>query len=129
MTDQEIIGLAPDQLVIEPRYQARERIDRQHVERLRHSDPEQWEPLLVRPLGDGRYAILDGAHRFEAGKQLPGNRRVTTYPCRVLPDGGYGDSFDANADRPLSLSVGDRKRYAYALHRAHPSLSVRECAR
>jgi ParB family chromosome partitioning protein len=56
-------------------------------ESLRHGIKQT---LLVRPLGDGYYEIIDGEHRFKKAKELG----IKTLPCIVLNE----DDVDAKLD-------------------------------
>jgi len=131
MAEKRIVSIRADRLVVAPHLQARSALDRQHVERLRNADPKTWGPLLATPIPDrpGYFAVCDGAHRLEAGKQLPGGATVTAYPCIVQDGIGYAESFAANTSHPLTLGTQDRKAFARALHDADPGLSARELAR
>ena len=125
-----VIAVPPDKLVVDESYQARERLDPQHVERLRNTDPKAWPPLLVTPYPNrlGCYLIIDGAHRFEAGKRLADGKRVTRFPCTVRDGLTYADSFEANRNHPLTLSTAERKQFAVWLHELKPDLSMRTLA-
>ena len=135
MNTPEIILIPASDLLIDPELQARSRVEAEHVERLSRTDPKTWGPLVITPHPDqpGKYAILDGAHRFLAGQrlELPNGKvgHLTKYRSIVLPDGGYVESFGLNADHPLSLSINDRKAFARFLRENYPALSNREIAR
>ena len=64
------------------RIQLRE-VDKRTVEyrELRDSISEHgvWQPILVRPVGNGLYEVVDGFHRYHCCKEL----RVTAIPCLV----------------------------------------------
>jgi ParB-like chromosome segregation protein Spo0J len=127
----EVVAVPVDKLVMDESYQARNRLDPQHIERLRNSDPKTWPPLLVtsHPDRPGFYLVIDGAHRFEAGKQLGNGTRVTAFPCVVRDSLGYADSFEANRAHPLTLSTTERRQFALWLHELKPDLSIRALAR
>lgn len=59
-------------IVINPEVVARARIDEEHVQFLVKSlsTDGQLQPILVRPLPDGSYELLDGLHRVEAARRL-----------------------------------------------------------
>ena len=61
-----------DKLVFNPEIVSRSKIDEEHLKFLMKSLSEdgQLHPIIVRPLGDGRYEIIDGLHRVEAAKRL-----------------------------------------------------------
>ena len=127
----DVVLIPVEQLILDPKYQARLRLDVNHLERLRNTDPKTWPPLLVRPIAEqpGIYAVVDGGHRLEAGKKLASGRRVTALPCCVLEGAGYGASFNANASHPLTLSVKERLRYALLIHEKAPKASARSIAK
>ena len=64
------------------RIQLRE-VDKRTVEyrELRDSIEEHgvWQPILVRPVGNGLYEVVDGFHRYNCCKEL----RMETIPCLV----------------------------------------------
>lgn len=97
-------------------------LDRDNVERLEASDPAEWPALVVAPLEDGRYVIIDGYHRHEAARRL----QLDALPCTVAADAGYPEAVAANLRHGLPLSVEDRKTYARWLHGQEPALSYRE---
>jgi hypothetical protein len=134
MSVHELVAIPVEKLIVDPDFQARARTDPQQVARLKASEPEKWPPLLVTPNPDskrpGTFLIIDGAHRFLAGRDLEGGRVVTNYPCRVVSGLGYEDSCLVNLTHlGLQLSTTDRKAYAVFLHEQHPDLSARELAR
>lgn len=45
------------------------------------------DPLIVRPLGDGKYRIVGGHHRFKAAKYLG----FDTVPCTVIKDPDFDE--------------------------------------
>jgi hypothetical protein len=122
-----------DQLHVDAEYQPRETLSREHVERLRRSDPASWPPLLVAPAEDGGYLVLDGAHRLEAALDLEladgSHGALAMLPCRVVPEADYGLAVRANLDHGLPLSTSDRKVYARWLHTEYPDWSIRHIAR
>lgn len=61
-----------NKIVINPDVVARVKIDEEHVQFLMKSlaVDGQLHPVLVRPLPDGRFELLDGLHRVEAAKRL-----------------------------------------------------------
>ncbi len=131
----ESILIPASDLLIDPELQARSRVDAEHVERLARTDPKTWDPLVVTPHPDkrGKFAIIDGAHRFLAGQrlELPDGRiaHLKKYSCVVMSNAGYEDSFSINSERPLSLSKEDRKAFVFFLKENFPSLSNREISR
>lgn len=134
MSVHELVAIPVEKLIVDLDFQARARTDPQQVARLKASEPEEWPPLLVTPNPDskrpGTFLIIDGAHRFLAGRDLEGGGVVTDYPCRVVPGLGYEDSCLVNLTHlGLQLSTTDRKAYAVFLHEQHPDLSTRELAR
>lgn len=55
-----------------PPFQIREEMDEEHVKELMESFEKdgQWNPIIVRPTGDGEYEVVSGAHRLQAAKRL-----------------------------------------------------------
>jgi hypothetical protein len=105
------------------RYQPRQGLDSEHLERLRCSDTADWPPLLVTPAEDGTgYFILDGFHRFTIAQE----RRLPALPCIVDAQAGYPEAVAANMKHGQPLSKEDRKDYAIWLHDEHPAMSYRE---
>src|SRR5262249_52777228 len=52
-------------IVADEAYQPRvSGLDRKHLALLAASDPADWPPLLVTPLGNAQYALIDGWHRY-----------------------------------------------------------------
>ncbi len=114
------------QLVPDEDYQPRSGgLDAAHVALLAASDPAEWPPLLVSPIGDGRYSIIDGFHRYEAARRLG----LPVVLCRVQEDAGYSEAVEANLRHGLPLSLADRREYAGWLHERQPQLSQRDLAR
>jgi len=128
---EEVVKIPVEKLVVDPKYQARTRLDLDHVARLADTDPAAWLPLLVTPIADqpGMYAVIDGAHRLEAGKKLANGKRVTAYPCRVKDDLGVAASWAANASHPLTICAKDRIRFALGYHQKYPKMSAYEISR
>ncbi|RLE78478.1 MAG: hypothetical protein DRJ52_10375 [Thermoprotei archaeon] len=60
------------QLVVNPEIAARVKVDEEYLKFLMKSLAEdgQLHPILVRPLPNGKYEIIDGIHRVEAAKRL-----------------------------------------------------------
>lgn len=126
------ISIPIAKLQIDPGYQPREALSRDHIEHLRHSDYRQWPPLLVAALDNGYYVVLDGAHRLEASKSLEVDGKlvsVNKLPCIVVNVLDYGAACEANLKHGLPLSTRDRKEYAVWLHESNPALSYREIGR
>jgi ParB-like chromosome segregation protein Spo0J len=97
-----------DKIFCEEGYQPRIKgLEEKHVRLLLTSDPGTWPPLVVTPEEDG-YAIIDGAHRYEAARRLG----LKDLPCQVKPSAGYPEAFEANIRHGLPLSLEDRKAYA-----------------
>src|SRR5438309_1968691 len=65
-----------------PQRYVREDVNQEHVDYLTDDIARRGllEPLLVRPLPDGRYELINGVHRFHALKKLG---RISS-PCNVL---------------------------------------------
>jgi len=61
-----------DRIVVNPEIVARVKVDEEHIALLMKSLKEdgQLSPIIVRPLPDGRYELIDGFHRVEAAKRL-----------------------------------------------------------
>jgi ParB-like chromosome segregation protein Spo0J len=115
MTTHAETGLARipiDEIFPDDGYQPRLRgLEEKHVRLLLTSDPGTWPPLEVTPEDDG-YAIIDGAHRYEAARRLG----LKDLPCQVKPSAGYSEAFEANIRHDLPLSLEDRKAYAKWLY-------------
>ncbi len=113
------------QLVPDEDYQPRSGgLDVAHVALLAASDPATWPPLLVSPIGDGRYNIIDGFHRHAAAQRLG----LDVLPCLVDEGAGYPEAAAANLRHGLPLSLADRKDYAVWLRKHEPHLSQRQIA-
>lgn len=107
-------------------YQARENgLSESHVELLTESNPNDWPPLLVEPLGNGMYGLRDGFHRYAAAERLG----VGSLRCTVVDGAGYPEAVAANIRHGLPLSKSDRKAAARWWAEYHPELSHSEIAR
>lgn len=81
----ELAWLATDTLVIDPAYQRDVRHSgKAHIGRIaRGFSWSKFAPLIAAPVGDGRYAIIDGQHRAIAAKA----RGLTPLPALIMPIG------------------------------------------
>jgi ParB/RepB/Spo0J family partition protein len=62
------------------------------------------QPLLVRPLGDGRYEVTEGAHRLQAAREA----KLETVPCLIREMTDYEASIiqlKAQAIRPKTTTM------------------------
>ncbi len=113
-----------DLLVVEPDYQPRVRgLEEWYVGQLEQAD--EFPPLLVTPLSDGKFLVIDGAHRLEAVKR----KGATEVPVTIREGLGYWEAFVANRDHGLALTVEDRKEAARFLRHDYADMSLRQIAR
>jgi hypothetical protein len=113
-------------LVADDAYQPRvSGLDRKHLALLAESDPDDWPPLLVTPLGNDQYAPIDGWHRYADAQR----RQLADLPCQIVEGAGLPEAFAANLKHGLPLSLADRRDYARWLHDAHPDWSLRQLGR
>lgn len=96
-----------------------------HLERLKAASLEDLPPLLVTPIDDGNFLLLDGNHRLAVMEDA----HMEQIPCRVVADGDFQHAFEANHGHGLPLSIDDRKAYAEWLHKHESHLSCREIGR
>lgn len=91
---------------------------------LLQSDPDLWEPIVVAPLGGGRYYGIDGYARHTTAKQLG----IANLRARVeqLPQDVRDRSFALNRLHGFHLSIVERKAHAQYLHERYPDLSWAE---
>lgn len=61
-----------DKITINPEIVARAKLDEEHVQAIMKSltTDGQLHPIIVRPLPDGRYEVIDGFHRVKAAQRL-----------------------------------------------------------
>jgi len=122
----DMVCLPLSRLVADEQYQPRVNgLSREHLQLLSESDPADWPPLLVAPLDDGTYSIIDGFHRHADAM----TRGLSELPCRIMEGAGYPEAFRANLAHGLPMSRRDRRQYAIWLHGEHPNWSLRQIAR
>ena len=94
------------------------------IANLIESDPGSWEPIVVAPIGGGRYRGIDGYARYKtAGKLGIANLRAHV---EQLPDDVRDRSFALNRLHGFHLSIAERKAHAQYLHQRYPDLSWAE---
>ncbi len=96
-----------------------------HVESLVASSGKNWPPVLVRPLDDGTFALLDGFHRYKAARLLG----MTSFQAELRRNGSRLTAYAANSQHGMPLTSDERKAYARLLHEQQPDLSYGEIAR
>jgi hypothetical protein len=92
---------------------------------LAESDPDDWPPLLVTPLDDGQYAVIDGFHRLADAER----RQLSDLPCQIVECAGRAEAFAANLRHGLPLALSDRRKHARWLRGEHPDWSLRQIGR
>lgn len=113
-------------IIADDDFQARESgLSESHVALLAESNPCELPPILVAPLGDGTYGVLDGFHRLAAAELLG----VETIRCIVAEGAGYPEAVAANIHHGLPLSKADRKAAARWWADREPTLSHAEIGR
>lgn len=132
MTETRLIPL--DRLVLDEDYQPRYFTDSDgdptpvkasHVTALTHSEPDDWPPIVVTPLPDGNYRVIDGFHRVSAARKL----ELDSLSAVLHEGAGYAEAFEYNMRHGLMISTADRKAFARWLHTQEPDLSLRELGR
>lgn len=124
-TSSEPVMISLDRLTPNPDYQPRSAgLSESHVRLLMESEPATWIALLVAP-DDKAFVIIDGFHRFEAGRRLG----LAALHCVVVPGAGYPEAVAANLRHGLPLSIFDRKDAARWWAEQEPDLSYREIGR
>lgn len=113
---------------IDPRLQPRvEGIDSAHVAVLQNA-PESWPPVSV-VAQDGRFLLVDGAHRVAAAQNLG----LAEIAADVVPTPADGDvhalGFALNAAHGRPLTLTDRRAEAERLLRLHSEWADREIGR
>lgn len=121
-----VIEVPVDRIIIEPEIQPRVRgIVEQHVALLGQAlEVGTLPPVTVTPGREGRYLVVDGAHRVEALRRAG----AKTVQARVLDRAGFWEAFVLNRDHGLPLTVEDRKRAAVWLKQNRPELTIRQIA-
>lgn len=99
------------------------------LQRLLHTAPGAWEPVLVRPApaGGGTYLLLDGHHRLEAARRLG----LAAVRARVVDADEAGACLLAGAVNALHgqpLTPRERARWGASLIRAGVATSTRQAA-
>jgi len=94
------------------------------VANLFESDPDSWEPIVVAPIGGGRYRGIDGFARSTTADR----RRRQHLRARIeqMPTDVRDRSFELNRIHGFHLSIGERKAHARYLHDRYPDLSWAE---
>ncbi len=103
-------------------------LERENLERLQCSDPENWPSILVTRCISG-YLVIDGYHRWEVAQR----RQLETLKatCQAYHDENelIEAAFRANLFHGLKASLETRGDYAYWLHMTSPSMPQIEIAR
>lgn len=100
-------------------------ISEAHVHLLMESNPDEWPPCIVAPMGDGTFGLVDGEHRFTAAQRLD----LPALRCFVIEGAGYAEAIAANIRHGLPLSKADRKDAARWYAYYHPDMSWLEISR
>lgn len=94
------------------------------VANLIESDLQSWEPIVVAPIGSGRYRGIDGFARATTAKR----RGFKQIHARVeqLPADVRDRAFELNRVHGFHLSTAERKAHARYLHERYQALSWAE---
>lgn len=112
-------------IVLDEAYQPREGLWPEHVDALVNSNPSEWPPVLVKPLPDGNYCMIDGFHRYKAAEVL-GEINIK---AEIDDVADVLTAYEANLKHGMPLTTAERKDYALLLHQRNPQLSYREIGR
>ncbi len=123
------LSVTLQRIVIDPTIQPRlAGIEPEHVRELVEAGPDAWPELVVAQIGD-ELILVDGRHRYEAGRQVG----LEVISVRVVPPPADGDlsglAFRLNAIHGKHLTTGDRRAEAERLLHIYPQLADREIAR
>ena len=73
------------------------------------------DPILVRPIEDGKYRIVGGHHRFDAAKYLG----FDNVPCTIITDPSFDDDAEKFQLVRMNAIRGKVDRYKDWLEYAH----------
>lgn len=128
MSEKRMDEIPVELIICDPESRARDHDDPDHITRLSRTDPATWPPLVITQRADGLFSLLDGFHRFRAGKEIGLER----FECEIISpeeDDEYLTAVALNLDdRALPLSRQDRKDFAAYLIREYPDASARGIA-